>query len=232
MINFEDISKFFFDIIITIILLIDKIHTFIYRQLLSRHILKYRQELLHMDSMIDRLEEILQDVTKEIDTGKRINPTKDTELTELHDKKKLSTIDCEDESSNNNNKLSSECNVELQTPIVNPNHNDNQEHYTSSQQPKHPMTMQCNVFLSKHCKATLSTYQQRSNYLSRIVEQLESVRDILDIENESKPFTIFGMEATSSMTMSIITSFVSLLGLLISIFSSNASLSNISSSGL
>lgn len=52
-----------------------------------------------------------------------------------------------------------------------------------------------------------------------VLEQLESFIGILDAENEWKPYTVFGIEASTSLTMTVMTSYASFIGLVLMLFS-------------
>lgn len=55
--------------------------------------------------------------------------------------------------------------------------------------------------------------------LEETLDNLESVKDIAETNTELKPFKIFGITASSSMTMSILSGAVSFYSVLISLYS-------------
>ncbi len=62
-------------------------------------------------------------------------------------------------------------------------------------------------------------YENETARINDILEQLESFISILDAENEWKPYTIFGVEASTSLTMTVLTSYISFIGLVLMLFS-------------
>lgn len=65
--------------------------------------------------------------------------------------------------------------------------------------------------------------EEEEDEVENIINQIEAVSEVLQIENELKPFKVFGMEATSSLTMTVISTFVSFIGIIISLFTNNKS---------
>lgn len=66
----------------------------------------------------------------------------------------------------------------------------------------------------------LRAYQKEAGRIREVLEQLESFIDVLDAENDWKPFTIFGVEASTSLTMTILSSYASFIGLILMLFTS------------
>lgn len=62
-------------------------------------------------------------------------------------------------------------------------------------------------------------YHAEVTQTREVLEQLESFIGILDAENEWKPYTVFGIEASTSLTMTVMTSYASFIGLVLMLFS-------------
>ncbi len=68
----------------------------------------------------------------------------------------------------------------------------------------------------------LSHLTNKVEKLTEIIEQLMVASEILQSEGELKAYKIFGIEASTSLTMSIIGIYISFVGFIVSIYYSNS----------
>lgn len=96
---------------------------------------------------------------------------------------------------------------------------EDRSHMLSQQyRDKHVTTMSSEAYVQGD--TLWQRYQTEVIQTREVLEQLESFIAILDAENEWKPYTVFGMEASTSLTMTVLTSYASFIGLILMLFSS------------